>query len=165
MNLSCAQIQKHVLLSSVLYIRKWPDSVLSLLFDTSVYRAPVRTQPLLGTSHPCVFPPPSPPSPSAYPACPVSPGNAPPPPFLPPSLPPHPHFTAVWAFITPLPPSSFYLSVRMKESVREYVWGSIPCVHNCLRVCVGEHLCVFVCTCVFVCASVSLYMWLKFCWL
>lgn len=39
--------------------------------------------------------------------------------FLPLSL--LPPVTAVWAFIAPLPPSSFYLSTRMKDSVKEYV--------------------------------------------
>lgn len=44
----------HASVRVMVYIRKWPGTVLSLLFDTSVYGAPVRTQPLLGTSHPCV---------------------------------------------------------------------------------------------------------------
>lgn len=114
------------------------------LFDTGVYRSPVRTEPLLGTSHPCVSPPPSP---SAYPAYHVSPGNAPPP-FLPPSLPHQPPVTAVWAFITPLPPSSFYLSARIKESVKEYVWGRTPYVHNCPCVCVCGCVRTYVTVCV-----------------
>lgn len=136
----------HVLLSSVLYIRKWPDSVLSLLFDTSVYRAPVRTQPLLGTSHPCVFPPPSPPSPSAYPACPVSPGNAPPPPFLPPSLPPY--------LLTPTSLLSGPLSLLCLLPLSIYLlgwksqWGST---------CEGAFpVCIIVCVCVWVSTYVSL---------
>ena len=120
------------------------------LFDTSVYGDPVRTQPLRGTSHPCVSPPPSP---SAYPAfARLSRKRSS---SLPSSLPPFsPPFTAVWAFITLLPPSSFYLSARMKESVGEYVWGSTPYVNNFPCVCVPMYLRVYMglclCKCVFV---------------
>ena len=135
------------------------------LFDTTVYRAPVRTQPLLGTSHPCVSPPPSPPpSPSAYPAGPVSPGNAPPPPFLPPSLPPNPPsvLSGPLSLLCLLPLSIYLLGWKSQ-------WGStcertfLMCIIFCVCMCV--HLSGFLCTCVFVCASASLYMWLKFCWL
>lgn len=86
----------------------------------------------------------------------VSPGNTPPP-FLPPSR-PHPSITAVWAFITPLPPSSFYLSVRMKESVKEYVRGGIPyvciIVLVCVCLCAPMHVCVYMS----LCASVFVYV-------
>lgn len=145
-------------LSCVLYVRKSPADVLSPLCLTLVCTEP---QPLLGTSHPSVSPPPSP---SAYPACPVAPGNASPP-FLPPSLPP--------SLLTPLhcclglyhfSTSFLFLSICWDERVSEglCVRERSLCV---MSMHVYVHLRVFVCTCVFVCASVSLYMWLKFCWL
>lgn len=67
--------------------------------------------------------------------------------FLPPS---HSPFTAVWAFITPLPPSSLSMC-GMKESVRE-------------RAPLCIHLRVFLCTCLCLRKCVFV-MWLKFCWL
>lgn len=88
----------------------------------------------------------------------VSPGNTPPP-FLPPPH-PHPSITAVWAFITPLPPSSFYLSVRMKESVNEYVWGGIPYMCIIVPVCVRAFVWTYVCLCIheFLCKCVFVYV-------
>lgn len=139
-----------VLLSSVLYIRKWPARVLSPFFDTSVYRAPVRTQPLLGTSHPCVSPPPSPPpSPSAYPACPVSPGNAPPP-FLPPSLPAHPPslLSGPLSLLCLLPLSIYLLGWKSQ-------WGST---------CEGAFpMCIIVCVCVCGLALMWLCVYMRLC--
>lgn len=80
---------------------------------------------------------------------------------LPSSLPPFsPPFTLVWAFITALPPSSFYLSATMKESVREYVWGSIAYVLNsvCVRVCSCVCARTYVSLCVHISLSVQVFL-------
>lgn len=134
------------------------------LFDTSVYRAPVRTQPLLGTSHPCVSPPPSPPpSPSAYPAYHVSPGNAPPPSLpssLPPSLPPSlltpPSLLSGPLSLLCLLPLSIYL-LGWKSLWGSTCEGAFPTMWIIVLVCVCApmDLCVYMglclCKCVFVC--------------
>lgn len=126
-----------VLPSSVLYIRKWPARVLSPSFWHKRVQSPCKDTTFAWNKPPLCFPSSFSSSfsfcISCLPCLSRKRSSS-----LPSSLPPcSPPVIAVWAFITPLPPSSFYLSIRMKESVREYVWGSIPYVHNCLRVCVG----------------------------
>lgn len=154
-----------VLLSSVLYIRRRPASVLSPSVWHWRVQSPCQDRTSAWNKPPLCFPSSFSSCVSCLPRLSRKRSSS-----LPSSLSPFSTSSPSSLLSGPLSlpcllPLSIYL-LGWKTQWRSTCEGAfLMCIIVTVCLCVCVHLCIFVCTWVFVCASVSLYMWLKYCWL